>query len=176
MKCSNCNRKIKDDQEYRSFQIYNVHLKCMDIFIKKHVKKGKAQRRKRTKKQSSKELTQKVFNKYIRLRDTRPDDVGYCISCNRTLLYGASNAHAGHYKTVGARDDLRYNELNCHIQCQNCNNFGTTETGKNYTINIIKKIGQDKVDSLNERINQDYSEANLKEIRKKFSKLIKELQ
>ena len=50
---------------------------------------------------------QRVFNEFIRLRDV---DLP-CISCGR---YHQGQYHAGHYRSVGACPELRFNEDNVH--------------------------------------------------------------
>ena len=57
---------------------------------------------------------QTAFNNFIRLRD---DDLP-CISCGR---HHQGQYHAGHYLSVGARPELRFNETNVHKQCSPCN-------------------------------------------------------
>lgn len=83
---------------------------------------------------------QKWFNKYIRLRDAGQP----CISCGR---HHQGQYHAGHYRTVGAAPELRFNEINCHIQCAPCNNHLSGNI-VNYRPRLIEKIGQDQVDWL----------------------------
>ncbi|MFT0955766.1 recombination protein NinG, partial [Klebsiella pneumoniae] len=62
---------------------------------------------------------QKAFNAYIRARD-----VGLpCISCGETNppdLHGGQ-WDCGHFKTVGAYPELRFEERNAHKQCKSCN-------------------------------------------------------
>lgn len=57
---------------------------------------------------------QREFNKYIRLRDAEEG----CISCGR---HHQGQWHAGHYLSVGARPEHRFDEDNVHKQCQPCN-------------------------------------------------------
>ena len=57
---------------------------------------------------------QKVFNEFIRLRDKNEP----CISCGRTL---PAKYDAGHFYSVGAYPNLRFNEDNVHGQCVECN-------------------------------------------------------
>ena len=83
---------------------------------------------------------QKAFNRYIRKRDANEP----CISCQR---HHKGQYHAGHYKTVGARSDLRFDEDNCHKQCAPCNNHLSGNIGE-YTGNLINKIGQERFDAL----------------------------
>ena len=60
-------------------------------------------------------LTQAEFNKFIRLRDEGKP----CISCGR---HHPGQNHAGHYLSVGAHPELRFEESNVHLQCAPCNN------------------------------------------------------
>lgn len=83
---------------------------------------------------------QREFNKHIRLRDHhRP-----CISCG---TYNAGQFHAGHYRTTKAAPELRFEELNAHKQCAQCNNFDSGNIVE-YRINLIQRIGQEAVDWL----------------------------
>ena len=67
----------------------------------------------KTKAQWAKEA-QAAFNKFIRLRDHDQP----CISCGR---HHGGQYHAGHFLSVGARPELRFEELNVHKQCAPCN-------------------------------------------------------
>ena len=83
---------------------------------------------------------QTAFNAYIRLRDEKEP----CISCGR---HHGGQYHAGHYLSTGARPELRFEPLNVHKQCQPCN----THLHGNlilYRVNLIKKIGLEKVEWL----------------------------
>ena len=177
MRCKICKQKIKEGEYYQRVQLSYIHKgKCLDQFIQEHIKKAKKNKKvKKVSNTSKLELTQRVFNKYIRVRDTRPKGIGYCISCGAKLELGTNNAQAGHYKSVGARSDLRFNEYNVHLQCLKCNKYGSREVWVVYEKNLIKKIGKDKLKELEKRTQQDYSEQNLKKIRKKYSKKIKGL-
>lgn len=86
-----------------------------------------------------KEKAQKAFNKYIRLRDAELE----CISCDKPAVWGGQ-WHAGHFKTVGARPDLRFNEDNVHKQCSVCNNHLSGNLN-NYRDGLIAKIGIERV-------------------------------
>jgi hypothetical protein len=59
-------------------------------------------------------ICQKVFNTYIRTRDKDKN----CISCNKKLV---GKYDAGHFFSVGAYPNLRFNENNVFGQCVNCN-------------------------------------------------------
>lgn len=84
--------------------------------------------------------TQAAFNAFIRQRDIDQP----CISCQR---HHSGQYHAGHYKTTAAAPELRFNELNCHKQCAPCNDHLSGNL-INYRINLINKIGLDRVEWL----------------------------
>jgi len=87
---------------------------------------------------------QKVFNQFIRLRDADKP----CISCGTTK---ASVWHASHYYPT-TKSGLRFNEDNVWKSCQKCNVFlhGNLEE---YRINLIKKIGINRVQWLDDHRN-----------------------
>ncbi|EJM09760.1 Bacteriophage Lambda NinG protein [Pseudomonas sp. GM18] len=84
--------------------------------------------------------TQVVFNEWIRLRDAALP----CVSCGR---HHEGQYHAGHYRTVGANPELRFESLNVWKQCAPCNNHKSGDI-VNYRIELVKRIGADKVDWL----------------------------
>lgn len=115
--------------------------------MKTHEKSLKEERRKlREQKEALKPLgkwraeAQSEFNKFIRLRDLNEP----CISCGR---FHKGQYHAGHYRTRGANPELAFEELNCHKQCAPCNNHLSGNL-VNYRINLIEKIGLEKVEWL----------------------------
>ena len=83
---------------------------------------------------------QTAFNAFVRARDALLP----CISCGR---HHDGQYHAGHYLSTGARPELRFNEHNCHKQCQPCN----THLHGNlilYRVALIKKVGIEEVERL----------------------------
>ena len=83
---------------------------------------------------------QAAFNEWIRLRDAdRP-----CVSCGR---HHEGQYHAGHYRSVGANPELRFEPLNVWKQCAPCN---THLSGNlvNYRLSLLQLIGPEKVDWL----------------------------
>lgn len=91
---------------------------------------------------------QSAVNQYIRFRDS---NVG-CISCgNLPDAKRGGSIDAGHYRSRGAAPHLRFNVFNIHAQCVKCNrwNYGAAV---DYRINLIKKIGLERV----ERLEQDH--------------------
>lgn len=108
-------------------------------------------------------------NKYIRLRDR---DLP-CISCQR---FHTGQWHAGHYRTVGAQPALRFNELNIHKQCAPCNNHLSGNLIE-YRINLIAKIGLDKVEWLEGKHEpMKYTIDDIMQIKELYKKKLKELQ
>lgn len=81
--------------------------------------------------------TQVVFNEWIRLRDAALP----CVSCGR---HHEGQYHAGHYRTVGANPELRFEPLNAWKQCAPCNNHKSGDI-VNYRITLVQRIGADKV-------------------------------
>lgn len=109
---------------------------------------------------------QNVFNKWIRIRDGN-----FCISCQRVHN---GQIHAGHYRTVKAASQLRFNELNVHSQCSACNNHLSGNITE-YRINLCKKIGTEQVEALeNNNETHRYTIEEAKQIIKTYKERIKE--
>jgi hypothetical protein len=96
---------------------------------------------------------QDAFNEWVRMRDAHLP----CISCDETNppMTAGGQWDAGHYKGRGAFPEMRFDEDNCHKQCKGCNG-GSKHPGKartvaaNYEVRLIARIGQERVDRLNE--------------------------
>ncbi|SEL12673.1 Bacteriophage Lambda NinG protein [Roseateles sp. YR242] len=93
-----------------------------------------------------KKEAQAAFNKWVRLRDAgRP-----CISCgapppNLTKLHAGRDA--GHYRSIGSADHLRFHEDNCHAQCVKCNQWGAG-MAVDYRLGLIARIGAARVHAI----------------------------
>ncbi|MBC3948335.1 recombination protein NinG [Pseudomonas folii] len=81
--------------------------------------------------------TQQAFNEWVRARDA---DLP-CISCGR---HHEGQYHSGHYRTVGANPELRFEPLNAWKQCAPCNNHLSGNL-INYRIALLQRIGEEKV-------------------------------
>ncbi len=81
---------------------------------------------------------QKVFNAWIRKRDEGQP----CISCGKF-----TTLQAGHFKSAGKFNHMRFLEDNVHGQCLRCN-FYLQQSDTLYKTNLIKKIGKDRVEKL----------------------------
>lgn len=128
-----------------------------------------------------KKEAQDSFNKNVRLRDYWEG----CISCGKSKeeveeaqgwkVGGCWDC--GHFKTRGAKPQLRFNLNNTHKQCKSCNGGSGKFTAKaatvdaQYEANLIDKIGRDKVIELKNnndtvRFDDDY----YRRIKKIFNK------
>ena len=90
---------------------------------------------------------QTAVNEFIRLRDGHLP----CISCDslpsdHDLMTG-SRWDAGHYRSVGACPELRFEPLNIHRQCVRCNR-NLSGNAVEYRIRLVLRIGAEKVDWL----------------------------
>ena len=90
---------------------------------------------------------QRAFNRFVRARDKGK----LCISCDAVPkndgYIGSGSVQAGHYKSVGAHPELRFEELNCHNQCAQCNEKLSGNL-INYRPRLINKIGLDNAEWL----------------------------
>jgi hypothetical protein len=108
------------------------------------------------------------FNKFVRLRDRFEP----CISCG---TYTAK-WDAGHYKSVGAYPELRFDEQNCHKQCARCNNQKSGNIIE-YRKMLIKKIGEDALNRIEGPTEpQHLNIEQIKAIKEKYRKKARELQ
>ena len=171
-KCKICGTEFTP----RSIRHVTCNYKCAIQYVNEKDKKKKQQQNRRDKKEfysndrkHQLKLTQQVFNKYIRERDSGLP----CISCGR---YHDGQYHAGHFLTTAAHPELRFNELNCHKQCAPCNNHLSGNIVE-YLPSLVAKIGQDKVDFLyNNQSKHKYTIEDLKEIREYYKDKIKLLK
>lgn len=90
---------------------------------------------------------QAAFNAYIRERDAGLP----CISCDSNPsdhdLITGSRWDAGHYRSVGACPELRFEPLNVHRQCVKCNR-NLSGNAVEYRIRLVQRIGADQVEWL----------------------------
>lgn len=112
---------------------------------------------------------QAAFNSYIRERDRGLP----CISCGR---HHTGAYDAGHYRSVGAAPQLRFDERNVHKQCVPCNQHKSGNAIE-YRIGLCRRIGQTVVELLetsNEIKRWTIEEA--KEIKATYKAKLKELR
>ena len=122
----------------------------------------------KTKSEHAKEA-QAAFNAWVRARD----EVDACISCGR---HHKGQYHAGHYRTVGACPELRFEPLNAHKQCAPCNNHLSGNLVE-YRIRLARKIGQDSLDWLEgPHEPKRYTIEDLKAIKAEYRRKLRELK
>ncbi len=113
---------------------------------------------------------QTAFNAWVRARDAGLP----CISCGTTadIQYAA-----GHFRSAGGHPELRFEPLNVHLQCnRNCNMAKSGNLGP-YRMELIKRIGQEKVDWLEgPHEPKRYTIEDLKAIKAHYRALARELK
>lgn len=171
MRCKNCKEKF---EPIRFNQKYCLKDECVRVFVQvvkeKTWKQTKAKMKNDIKTNSDwMKEAQKVFNQYIRLRDKNQT----CISCGSKL---GSKYDAGHFYSMGGHKAVTFDEDNVHAQCVACNQF---KSGNliNYREGLIKRIGEAKLNDLNQRANQTrkYSNDELQELIKTYKQKIKDV-
>lgn len=124
---------------------------------------------------------QTAFNAFIRLRDEGLP----CISCDEKTppqRFGGA-WDCGHYLTVGAHPELRFEELNAHRQCKACNAGSGRFSRKGHTVRqdyrkrIILRITLAKVEWLEGPHDpKKYSVDDLRAIKAEYQKKSRELK
>jgi len=111
-------------------------------------------------------MAQKAFNAYVRARDYGSP----CISCGKM-----TELQAGHYRSVGAAPELRFDEMNVHGQCHRCNvDLGGNRAG--FRVGIAAIYGQHVLDSIDgHHPAKHYTVSQLKDIRAMYSSKAAEL-
>ena len=156
-RCSNCRKKCPADEAIVSHLRAFCSFDCLKAFTAnnkpKLERKIKAEKRQELTRRKEKLKTrsdyikeaQQAFNEYVRFRDANLP----CISCNRWNggdMYGG-NWDCGHYRSIGSAPHLRFNLWNAHKQCVKCNRY-RSGNANDYRIELIKRIGLDKVERL----------------------------
>lgn len=171
MRCKNCKEKF---EPIRFNQKYCLKDECIRVFVAETKEKQWKQTKTRMKenlKTTSDWLkeAQAVFNKYIRERDKGLN----CISCNKPPL----KKNCGHYYSQGGHSNVRFDEDNCHLQCEHCNTYLSGNL-LNYQIGIEKRIGAEKLIELQGRahLEKKWSVDELKELIKKYKEMYNQLK
>lgn len=118
---------------------------------------------------------QQAFNAYIRERDR---DLP-CISCGNTNPGGDPRGgvwDCSHYRSVGASPELRFEPLNAHKGCKQCNRDKSGNIVE-YRLRLIDKIGQRALDWLEGKHEpKRYTIEELKEIKAAYRAKVRELK
>lgn len=111
---------------------------------------------------------QVAFNSMIRARDAELP----CVSCG---LDTGCKMNAGHYRSVGSSPELRFDEANCHKQCEKCNSYLSANLIP-YRVELIRRIGQVEVDRLEgPQLPKKYSVDELRDMKKLYRARTREL-
>lgn len=119
-------------------------------------------------------LFDRLFSKYIRLRDSNGDGTFTCISCGRKLPIEYSQC--GHFYPR-ANMSTRFDPDNCHSECIECNCFDQNHL-EGYRRNLIEKIGEDRVLELDRRAKEmkKWSHYELEEQIEYYKEKIKQMR
>lgn len=112
---------------------------------------------------------QKIFNKYIRLRDSK-DGFFVCMACGETKPVEVMNA--GHFYAVKGYDSMRFDEDNVWGECVACNCFNESHL-IGYQINLKNEIGEERLELLHEKA-REYKQNGYKWYRDDLEELIAE--
>lgn len=116
------------------------------------------------------ELTQKVVNRYVNLRDRDKS----CVSCGKPATAGGVR-NASHFKSVGSNSALRFHLWNIHSSCYRCNMELSGNLGEYYP-RLIERIGAEKVEFLQfAKRERKYEIDYLQRLRTVFSKKARRL-
>ena len=114
-------------------------------------------------------IAQATFNQYIRLRDKG----NVCISCQKQ----AKKENCGHFFNANNHWNVRFDEDNCHMQCEYCNTFLSGNLIE-YQKHLINKIGQEKYDALDAKARETrkFSISEIQEITRFYKEKIKNIK
>ena len=119
---------------------------------------------------------QREFNRWILERDFGLS----CICCGRTAGESGSltggEYDAGHYRSIGAAPQLRFNPDNVHRQAKYCNTYKSGNAVE-YRRGLLDKIGPSRVEALeDDNAPHKWEREELIEIRKHYLGLWKSLK
>lgn len=120
------------------------------------------------------ERLDKVFSKYIRLRDAMPSGLFRCISCGKIKPIGQADCGHFHSRT---HMSTRFDEDNCHAECRYCNRFSADHL-IGYRENLIRKIGEQRYLLLEVKAHETrkWSHFELEQLVKYYKSLVEKLQ
>lgn len=114
---------------------------------KKNTSEKKPRTKKKREEKSTSELVKeldRVFSKYIRLRDVMPNRYFVCISCGKIKPF--EQGDCGHFYSR-THMGTRFDEDNCHCECRGCNRFSADHL-IGYQLNLQRKIGESRFQAL----------------------------
>lgn len=178
-RCKQCKEPF--EPQYNSMQP-TCGIPCAILWAKtpeaKHFKAKAIKIETNARKKEAKDKNKPYWEKKLQIevnywvRNVR-DKGAACISCK------TQNPHiqycAGHFKTRGGHPELRFEPDNIHRQCNKYCNLSLSGNVGPYRVNLIEKIGQDRVDWLEgPHEPKNYTIPDLKDMIKHYRKLNKE--
>ena len=169
-KCRHCKEYFRPD---KPLQHYCLKAECVEEWVRVAREKQWKQRKAKLKEelktvQDWTKEAQKVFNEFIRLRDSGKE----CISCGCEIT---GRVNASHYYSAGGHFAVRFDEDNVHNSCVKCNMYlsGNLEE---YGRRLPERIGKERFEALKQRANEtaNYSVDDLKNIIYIYKQKIKE--
>lgn len=109
-----------------------------------------------------------AFNAYVRERDSGLA----CVSCGRNT---GAKMNAGHYRSVGSCPSLRFEPLNCWLQCEACNSYLSGNLIP-YRQELLRRIGPEKLEWLEGPHDpKRYTVEQIQEIKRHYVKLRRQI-
>lgn len=183
-KCKNCGESFRPFSSLVKWCSPECGAKLAQKLVAKKEAKAKAEDRKQTRAQLEalktipqlKKEAQREFNRFTRARDRVAGHS--CICCGRPLMWDVPGGavDAGHWRSTGSADHLRFNEDNCHAQLSECNRFGAGRA-VDYRLGLFERIGLERVEALESNNTPiKWTRELLREIRDTYRRKAKELE
>jgi hypothetical protein len=153
----NCKKRLSDEKKRNKAKRSETHRKKKEFYFndRKH----------------QTELAQTAFNKWVRTVYLGQG----CYTCDEKSQ--ERQYQAGHYLTVGARGDRRYNPDNVRLQCVNCNMYNGGRQVV-FRANLIDELGLTRVKALEANLDpsKKHSMDELRAVTTKFNRLTKAIK
>ena len=108
-----------------------------------------------------KDLADRVFSEYIRLKNANKDWICKCVTCWAEMSY--TDIQNGHFISRGNMR-YRFSEINCHPQCYKCNCI-LSGNYQRYTFYMIDKYWMDKVqEMMDDKTTKEYKQYEYEEM------------
>ena len=153
--------------------------KIQRLIEKNKRKLSKPEKTKKTKMINNKAKLRKIFNEYIRVRDsiktTGSPFYCRCCTCNSVVPNDGQKLDAGHY-ILSRHNTVTFDEINLHGQCRKCNSFQGGSLDE-YSMFIIKAYGMKKFEWLlnQKHVQKKFTAVELIGLQMKYSEKLDEL-
>lgn len=183
-KCKVCGDRFRPFKGIQTWCSPDCGVKLAAKLVAKKEAKAAAEDKRKTRAQLEalktipqlKKEAQREFNRFIRARDMASGVP--CICCGRPLRWDVPGGavDAGHYRSTGSADHMRFVEDNCHAQLSECNRYGAGRA-VDYRRGLLWRIGQERLDALEANNTPiKWTREGLREIRDAYRRKAKELE